>query len=65
MDRSILEGDPHSVIEGMIIAGYAIGTTKGLVYIRAEYPLAIERLSKGIDSARKKGYLGERLFNRF
>ena len=62
MDRSILEGDPHSVIEGMIIAGYAIGATKGLVYIRAEYPLAIERLSKAIDSARKKGYLGERLF---
>lgn len=62
MDRSILEGDPHSVIEGMIIAGYAIGATQGLVYIRAEYPLAIERLSKAIDSARERGYLGKNLF---
>lgn len=62
MDRSILEGDPHSVIEGMIIAGYAIGATKGLVYIRAEYPLAIERLSKAIESARERGYLGKNLF---
>lgn len=55
MDRSILEGDPHSVIEGMMIAGYAIGATKGLVYIRAEYPLAISRLDKAIVSARKRG----------
>lgn len=62
MDRSILEGDPHSVIEGMMIAGYAIGATKGLVYIRAEYPLAISRLDKAIVSARKKGYLGKNLF---
>ncbi|WP_349763366.1 NADH-quinone oxidoreductase subunit NuoF [Fusobacterium sp. SYSU M8D902] len=62
MDRSILEGDPHSVIEGMLIAGYAIGATKGLVYIRAEYPLAVERLSKAIEVARKNGYLGENLF---
>ncbi|WP_291255695.1 NADH-quinone oxidoreductase subunit NuoF [Fusobacterium sp.] len=62
MDRSILEGDPHSVIEGMLIAGYAIGATKGLVYIRAEYPLAVERLSKAIEAARKNGYLGENLF---
>lgn len=62
MDRSILEGDPHSVVEGMIIAGYAIGATKGLVYIRAEYPLAIERLAKAIESARERGYLGEKLF---
>ncbi len=62
MDRSILEGDPHSVIEGMIIAGYAIGATKGLVYIRAEYPLAIERLQKAIDSAKERGYLGKNLF---
>lgn len=54
MDRSILEGDPHSVIEGMMIAGYAIGATKGLVYIRAEYPLAISRLDKAIVSARKE-----------
>lgn len=62
MDRSILEGDPHSVIEGMMIAGYAIGATKGLVYIRAEYPLAISRLDKAIVSARKSGYLGKNLF---
>lgn len=62
MDRSILEGDPHSVIEGMIIAGYAIGATKGLVYIRAEYPLAIERLQKAINSANERGYLGKNLF---
>lgn len=62
MDRSILEGDPHSVIEGMMIAGYAIGATKGLVYIRAEYPLAIERLEKAIKSARERGYLGKNLF---
>ena len=62
MDRSILEGDPHSVIEGMMIVGYAIGATKGLVYIRAEYPLAIERLEKAIFSARERGYLGKNLF---
>lgn len=62
MDRSILEGDPHSVIEGMIIAGYAIGATKGLVYIRAEYPLAIERLGIAIDTARKNRVLGEKIF---
>ena len=62
MDRSILEGDPHSVIEGMMIAGYAIGATKGLVYIRAEYPLAISRLDKAIVSARKRGYLEKNLF---
>ncbi len=62
MDRSILEGDPHSVIEGMIIAGYAIGATKGLVYIRAEYPLAIERLGIAIDTARKNRILGEKIF---
>ena len=61
MDRSILEGDPHSVIEGMMIAGYAIGATKGLVYIRAEYPLAIHRLSVAIESARKKGFLGKNI----
>ena len=62
MDRSILEGDPHSVIEGMIIAGYAIGATEGLVYIRAEYPLAIERLRKAIETARKNKILGENIF---
>jgi NADH-quinone oxidoreductase subunit F/NADP-reducing hydrogenase subunit HndC len=64
MDRSILEGDPHSIIEGMAIAGYAIGATKGLVYIRAEYPLAIDRLRKAIDSARNNGILGKNIFGK-
>lgn len=59
MDRSILEGDAHSVIEGMAIAGYAIGATKGLVYIRAEYPLAINRLRGAIEDARTYGMLGK------
>ena len=61
MDRSIMEGDPHSVIEAMAICGYAIGATKGLVYIRAEYPLAIERLQKAIAQARECGLLGEKI----
>ena len=59
MDRSILEGDPHSVIEAMIINGYCIGADRGLVYIRAEYPLAIERLKIALDQAREYGLLGE------
>ena len=59
MDRSILEGDPHSVIEAMAICGYCIGASKGLVYIRAEYPLAITRLQIAIDQAREYGLLGE------
>lgn len=59
MDRSILEGDPHSVIEAMAICGYCIGADKGLVYIRAEYPLAIERLRTALDQARDLGLLGE------
>ena len=58
MDRSILEGDPHSVIEAMAICGYAIGATKGRVYIRAEYPLAIKRLENAIEQARDYGLLG-------
>jgi NADH-quinone oxidoreductase subunit F len=58
MDRSVLEGDPHSVIEGMIIAGYAIGANEGYVYCRAEYPLALKRVSKAILQAREKGFLG-------
>lgn len=62
MDRSILEGDPHSVIEAMTINGYAIGATKGLVYIRAEYPLAIDRLQTAIKQAREYGVLGNNLF---
>ncbi len=59
MDRSILEGDPHCVIEGMIIGGYAIGAKRGYVYVRAEYPLAVERLQNAITEARKRGILGE------
>ncbi len=62
MDRSILEGDPHSVLEGMIIGGYVIGAQKGYFYIRAEYPLAIERVQKAIDQAREYGMLGENIF---
>lgn len=58
MDRSILEGDPHSVIEAMAICGYCIGATKGLVYIRAEYPLAIQRLKTAIQQSREYGLLG-------
>jgi len=59
MDRSILEGDPHSVIEAMAICGYCIGSDKGLVYIRAEYPLAIERLKTALTQAREYGLLGD------
>jgi NADH-quinone oxidoreductase subunit F len=59
MDRSVLEGDPHSVIEGMIICARAIGSSSGYIYCRAEYPLAIKRLTIAIDAAREKGYLGK------
>lgn len=59
MDRSVLEGDPHSVIEAMAIAGYAIGSKQGYVYVRAEYPLAVERLQKAIEKARQYGLLGK------
>jgi len=62
MDRAILEGDPHSVIEGMAIAAYAIGAKQGYVYVRAEYPLAIKRLEKAIQQARKYGLLGNNIF---
>lgn len=62
MDRSILEGDPHSVIEAMAIAGYCIGASMGYIYIRAEYPLAIRRLKIAIQQARDIGLLGENLF---
>ncbi|MBP8952813.1 MAG: NADH-quinone oxidoreductase subunit NuoF [Armatimonadetes bacterium] len=62
MDRSVLEGDPHSVIEAMTIAGYAIGAKKGYIYVRAEYPLAIERLSIALTQARGYGLLGENIF---
>ncbi|MGF7060617.1 NADH-quinone oxidoreductase subunit NuoF [Brassicibacter mesophilus] len=62
MDRSILEGDPHSLIEAMAIAGYAIGSNQGYVYIRAEYPIAVRRLQIAIDQAREKGLLGSNIF---
>jgi NADH-quinone oxidoreductase subunit F len=62
MDRSVLEGDPHSVLEGMIIAGYAIEAHQGVIYCRAEYPLAIKRLNIAIQQAHTKGYLGKNIF---
>ena len=61
MDRSILEGDPHTVIEAMAIAGYAIGADEGYVYVRAEYPIAVRRLQKAIDQAREVGLLGKNI----
>ena len=63
MDRSILEGDPHSVLEAMTIAGYAIGANKGYIYVRAEYPIAVQRLQIAIDQAREYGILGENIFD--
>jgi len=63
MDRSLLEGDPHRIIEGMIIAGYAIGANEGYIYVRAEYPLAIKRLQIALDQAKEYGLLGENLFS--
>jgi len=62
MDRSVLEGDPHSVIEAMAIAGYAIGADQGYIYIRAEYPIAVNRLQKAIDQAKEYGLLGDDIF---
>ena len=62
MDRSVLEGDPHSVLEGMIIGGYSMGATEGVIYVRAEYPLAIDRLEIALSQARERGYLGKNLF---
>ena len=61
MDRSILEGDPHSVIEALIIGGYTIGANNGYVYVRAEYPLAVERLSDAIKEAHGAGILGKNI----
>jgi len=61
MDRSIIEGNPHAVIEGMIIGAYAIGATLGYIYIRAEYPLAVQRLKTAISQAKEKGYLGSNI----
>lgn len=63
MDRSIIEGDPHTLIEGMLIGGYAIGANKGYVYVRAEYPLAVERLANAIDEAREYGLLGSNIMD--
>ena len=61
MDRSVLESDPHAVLEGMIIAGYTIGANNGYIYCRAEYPLAIKRLNIAITQAKEKGFLGENI----
>jgi NADH-quinone oxidoreductase subunit F len=63
MDRSVLEGDPFSVIEGMLIAGYAIGASEGIVYVRAEYPLAIARILRAIKQCKEVGYIGENIFD--
>lgn len=62
MDRSIIEGDPHTLIEGLILCGYAMGAVKGYVYIRAEYPLAIDRLTEAVEQARNYGILGDNIF---
>lgn len=63
MDRSILEGDPHSILEAMAIAGYAIGASKGFIYVRAEYPIAVKRLNIAIEQARNYGLLGNNIFD--
>ena len=62
MDRSVLEGDPHCIVEAMAICGYAVGATEGYVYVRAEYPIAVRRLQKAIEDAREYGLLGKDLF---
>lgn len=62
MDRSILEGDPHSVIEAMMIAGYAVGANKGYIYVRAEYPIAVHRFQTAINQAKEYGILGKNIF---
>ena len=61
MDRAIMEADPHKIIEGMALAGYACGATKGFIYVRAEYPIAVQKLNKAIKQARKKGILGTQI----
>jgi len=63
MDRSILEGDPHSVLEAMAIAGYAVGAAEGYIYVRAEYPIAVRRLERAIRQAREQGLLGRRILD--
>jgi len=62
MDRSILEGDPHCIVEAMMIAGYAIGANKGYIYVRAEYPIAVHRFQTAIDQAKEYGILGKKIF---
>ena len=62
MDRSVLEGDPHSIIEAMAIAGYAIGASQGYIYVRAEYPIAVKHLQIALEQARSYGLLGEDIF---
>ncbi|NLW07040.1 MAG: NADH-quinone oxidoreductase subunit NuoF, partial [Clostridia bacterium] len=64
MDRSILEGDPHSVLEGMAIAAYAVGAQQGYIYVRAEYPIAVDRLEKAIRQARRNGLLGDNILGK-
>ena len=63
MDRSVMEGDPHRVLEGLIITGYATGASKGYIYVRAEYPLAVKRLQKAIDDAKANGLIGENILD--
>jgi NADH:ubiquinone oxidoreductase subunit F (NADH-binding)/(2Fe-2S) ferredoxin/NAD-dependent dihydropyrimidine dehydrogenase PreA subunit len=63
MDRSVLEGDPHAVLEAMAIGGYAIGATKGFIYVRAEYPVAVQRLKLAIQQAKETGFLGTNIFD--
>ena len=58
MDRTVMEGDPHALLEGMVIAGFAVGADRGFIYVRGEYPLAIERLRQGIEQARQRGWIG-------
>ncbi|MBQ2753161.1 MAG: NADH-quinone oxidoreductase subunit NuoF [Firmicutes bacterium] len=62
MDRAVIEGDPHTLIEGMLVGAYAMGSDEGVVYVRAEYPLAIIRLTNAIEQARAKGFLGKNIF---
>ena len=62
MDRSVLEGDPHAVLEAMAIAGYAIGASQGFIYVRAEYPIAVQRLKIAIEQAREMELLGKDIF---
>lgn len=62
MDRALLEGSPHQIIEGMIIAAFAIGAFKGFIYVRAEYPIAVEHISRAVEEAREKGFLGDNIF---